>query len=109
MEGNQNDLLKKTINSFLANGYPESVIQSNIKLNIFAFYNSKTFGTRECPGSIKIPWIESSSHFFADKTSPSLMLCFNSTVVQPIFITRNAFPSIRKDMLPTLKQNFVCW
>ena len=63
------DELKKITDIFLTNSYHESVILSNIKFIISKFHSSETFDLQKCPVYIKIPWIRSSSQFFADKIS----------------------------------------
>ena len=108
-KGKMNDELESNI--FLANGYPESVIQSNIKFTISNFIIVKTFSSQKCPIYIKIPWIESSSQFFLPIRFFSVIHHFNSTVVliDTIFTTKSSFLSIHKDILPTLQQSLVIY
>ena len=53
--------LKKITEVFLANGYPKSVMLSNIKFTILKFHNRKIFNPLKCSVYIKIPWIRSCS------------------------------------------------
>lgn len=49
------------------------------------------------------------SQVCANKISSSVRWCFNSVVVQNIFSTRRAFPSVHKDVLPTYQQSLVIY
>ena len=92
--------MKKVTDIFLRNGYPDNVISSSIRLTISQFNCIKSFGPSKCPAYVKLPWIGLVSRLL-------LMRCavFNPVKMRTIFITRPAFQSFQKDVLPRLHQS----
>ena len=93
-------------NLFLGNGYPEEVIVDTINKTVNKFRNNiKPFGPSKCPAYVKLPWIGSPYQLIANKFSSSVTHCYNAVMVQTIFTTWAAFPSIHKDVLPIFQQS----
>ena len=93
-------------NSFLGNGYPEEVIVDTINKTAYKFRNNiRPFDYSKCPVYVRLLWIGSPSQLIADKVSFSVKRCYNGAMVRTIFITRTAFRSYHKDVLPILQQS----
>ena len=98
--------LKAIKDIFIDNGYPEDVIDINIKHTGTKFKNlNKVFGPLKCPVYFRIPWVGSTSQSFADKIASSVYRCYHAVNLKPIFTSRPAFNSTNKDKLPIFKQN----
>ena len=91
---------------FIDNGYPENVIDINIKHTVTKFKNlNKVFGPLKCPVYFRIPWVGSASQSFADKIASSVYCCYHAVNLRPIFTLRPAFNSTNKDKLAIFKQS----
>ena len=98
--------LKAIDDIFIDNGYPEDVIDINIKHAVTKFKNlNKVFGLSKCPVYFRIPWVGSTSQSFADKIASSVYHCYHAVNLRPIFTSRLAFNSTNKDKLPLFKQS----
>ena len=56
-----NKEIKHIKNILLDNGYPESIIDSNISKKIAQFSLPKRFGPEKCPVYLRVPWIGKAS------------------------------------------------
>ena len=75
---------------------------------------NKMFGPPKCPVCFRLPWVGPASQSFAEKVASSVYRCYHAVNFRPIFTTRTAFNSTRKDKLPIFKQSlliykFECW
>ena len=52
-----NEEIKHIKNILLDNGYPESIIDSNISKKIAQFSMPKRFGSEKCLVNLRVPWI----------------------------------------------------
>ena len=94
--------LKVIKDIFIDNGYPEEVIDVNIRYTVTRFKNTnKAFGPPKCPVYFRLPWVGSASQSFADKIASSVYRCYHAVNLRPIFTTRPAFNSTNK--LPIFK------
>ena len=106
--------LKVIKDVFIDNGYPEEVIDVNIRHTVTRFKNTnKVFGPPKCPVYFRLPWAGSASQSFADKIASSAYLCYHAVNLRPIFTTWPAYNSTSKDKLSIFKQSnliykFVC-
>ena len=92
------------------NGYPEEVIDDNIKFTVTRFKNkNKTFGPPKCPVYFRLPWVGSASQSFAERIASSVYRCYHAVNLRPIFTTRMAFNSTHKDKLPIFKQSMLIY
>lgn len=82
---------------------------TTVGLKIAKFNGIKVFGPSRCPVYTRLLWMGPNSQVCANKISSSVRWCFNSVVVQNIFSTRRAFPSVHKDVLPTYQQSLVIY
>ena len=98
---------------FIDNGYPEDVIDNNIKHTVTKFKNmNKVFSPPKCPVYFRLPWVGSATESFANKIASSVF-CYHAVNLRPIFTLRLAFNSTNKHKLPIFKQSnliykFVC-
>ena len=91
---------------FIDNGYPEDVIDSNIKYTVTKFRDTnKVFGPLKCPVYFRLPWVGSATKSFANKIASSVYHCYHAVNLRPIFTLRLAFNSTNKDKLPIFKQS----
>ena len=108
------DKLKVIKDIFINNGYPEEVINDNIKFTVTRLKNkNKTFGPPKCPVYFRLPWVGSTNQSFAERIASSVYRCYHAVNLRPIFTTSTAFNSTHKDKLPIFKQSmliykFVC-
>ena len=91
---------------FIDNGYPEDVIDSNIKYTVTKFRDTnKVFGSLKCPVYFRLSWVGFATESIANKIASSVYHCYNAVNLRPIFTSRPAFNSTNKDKLPILKQS----
>ena len=96
------------------NGYPEDVIDVNVRHTGTKFKNTnKVFSPPKSPVYFRLPWVGSASQSFADKIVSSVYRCYHAVNLRPIFAMRPAFDSTNKDKLSLFKQShsiykFVC-
>ena len=106
--------LKAIKDIFIDNGYPEDVIDNNIKYAVTKFKDmNKVFGPPKCPVYFRFPGVGSAPEAFANNIASSVYRCYHAVNLRPIFTSRLAFNSTYKDKLPIFKQNnliykFVC-
>ena len=104
------DELKVIKEICINNGYPEEVIDDNIKLTVSRFKNkNKIFGPPKCPVYFRLPWVGPASQSFAEKVASSAYRCNYAVNVRPIFTTWTAFNSTRKDKLPIFQQSLLMY
>ena len=104
------DELKVFKDIFINNGYPEEVIDDNIKFTVTRLKNkNKTFGLPKCPVYFRLPWVDSASQSFAERIASSVYRYYHAVNLRPIFTTRMAFNSIHKDKLPIFKQSMLIY
>ena len=98
--------LKAIRDIFIDNGYPEDVIDSNIKYTLTKFRDTnKVFGPLKCPIYFSLPWVGFATESIANKIASSVYHCHNAVNLRPIFTSRPAFNSTNKDKLAILKQS----
>ena len=99
------DELKVIRDIFIKNGYPEEVIDDNIKFTVTRLKNkNKTFGPPKCPVYFRLPWVGSASQSFAERIASSVYRCYHAVNLRLIFTTRTTFNSTRKDKSSIFKQ-----
>ena len=104
------DELKVIKDIVINNGYPEEVIDDNIKFTVTRFKNkNKTFGPPKCPVYFRLPWVGSASQSFAETIASSVYSCYHAVNLRPTFTTRMAFSSTHKDKLPIFKQSMLIY
>ena len=90
---------------FIDNGYPEDVIDSNIKYMVTKFRDTnKVFGPLKCPVYFRLPWVGFATESIANKIASSVYHCYNAVNPIPIFTSRPAFNST-KVKLPIFKRS----
>ena len=68
------------------NGYPEDVIDSNIKYTVTKFRDTnKVFGPLKCPVSFKLLWVGFATESIANKIASFVYHCYNAVNLRPIF------------------------
>ena len=98
--------LKAIKDIFIDNGYPEDVIDNNIKYAVTKFKDmNKVFGPPKCPVYFRLPWVGSATKPFVNKIASSVYRCYHAVNLRPIFTSRPAFNSTNKDKLPIFKQS----
>ena len=70
---------------FINNGYPEEVIDDNIKLTVTRFKNIKIFGPPKCPVYFRLPWVGPASQSFAEKVASCVYRCYHAVNVRSFF------------------------
>ena len=104
------DELKVIKEISINNRHPEEVIDDNIKLTVTRFKNKNNiFGPPKCPVYFRLPWVGPTSQSFAEKVASSVYRCYHAVNIRPIFTTRTAFNSTRKDKLPIFKQSLLIY
>ena len=98
----EHQVIKDTL---INNGYPEEVIDGNIKFTMTTFKNKKkTFGPPKCAVYFRLPWVSSATKSFAEGIASSVYRCYHALNLRKIFTTRTAFNSTHKDKLLIFKQ-----
>ena len=82
------------------NGYPLSVLDSVVQYVLNRFDRAKRCAVTECPVYLRLPYISSRREKFAKYITAAVGNCYFSAAVRVIFLTRTAFVSLRKDVLP---------
>ena len=91
---------------FIDNGYPEDVIDSNIKYTVTKFRDTnKVFGPLKCPVYFRLPWVGFATESIANKIASSVYHCYNAVNLRPIFPSWPTFNSTNNDKLPIFKQS----
>ena len=95
---------------FINNGYPEEVIDNNIKFTVTRLKNkNKTFGPPKYPVYFRLPWVGSANKSFAERIATFVYRCYHAVNLQLIFTTRTALNSTHKDKLPIFKQSMLIY
>ena len=89
---------------FTDNGYPEDVIDSNIKYTVTKFRDTnKDFGPLKCLVYFRLPWVSFATKSIANKIASSVYHCYNVVNLRPIFTlilpTRTSYLSLNKLIL----------
>ena len=85
---------------FINNGYPEKVIDDDIKLTVTRLKNKNNIlGPQKCSVYFKLPWVGPVSQSFAEKVASSVYRCYYA-----IFTTSMAFNST-----PIFKQSLLIY
>ena len=88
---------------FVKNGYPEQLVDKVISNKLSSSSRLPDIGPKRCPVYLRLPWLGSVSLRFDKQVSSAVSKCFFAAETRVIFTTRSAFPSVNKDLLPTLK------
>ena len=71
--------LKVIKDIFIVNGYPEEIIDVNIRYAVTRLKNTnKVFGPPKCSVYFRLPCVGSASQSFADKIAPSVYRCYHA-------------------------------
>ena len=93
--------LGKIHSILLENGYPEHVINLAFKQKLQQLNSNLVHTVKKCPVYLHIPWIGNVSMKFKKQITSAVKCCFFSIEPRVIFNTRQLFPAIKKDMLPS--------
>ena len=93
--------LGKIYSILLKNGYPERVINSAFKRKLQQLNSNPVHIVKKCPVYLHIPWIGNVSMKFEKQNTSAVKRCFFSVEPRVIFNTRQLFPAIKKDVLPS--------
>ena len=91
------------------NGYPLSVLDGVVYDVLNKFDRAKRCTVNKCPVYLRLPYIDSRGEKFAKCITTAVGKCYFSAVVRVIFQTRNAFVSMRQDVLPPNHINSVIY
>ena len=84
--------LKVTKEISINNGYPEEVIDDNIKFTVTRLRNKKKiFGPPKCPVYFRFPCVGCASQSFAERIATSVYRRCHAVNLRPNFITKTAF------------------
>ena len=90
------------------NGYPESIIDSNISKKIAQFSMPKRFGLEKCPVYLRVPWIGKASIGLDKNVKTAVKSSYGSITIRVVFTSRRMSPVARKGVLPTtLKSSII--
>ena len=101
-----NEEIKHIENILLDNGYPESIIDSNISKKIAQFSIPKRFGPEKCQVCLS-PWIGKASISLDKNVKIAVESCYDSVSSRVVFTSKRMLPVARKDVLPTTLQSSV--
>ena len=93
--------LGKIRSILLENGYPERAINSAFKRKLQKLNSNPVHTVKKCPVYLHIPWIGNVSMKFKKQITSAVKRCFFSVEPRVIFNTRQLFPAIKKDVLPS--------
>ena len=93
--------LGKIRSILLENSYPERVINSVFKRKLQQLNSNPVHTVKKCPVYLHIPWIGNVSMKFEKQITPAVKRCFFSVEPRAIFNTRQLFPAIKKNVLPS--------
>ena len=82
------------------NKYPLSVLDGVVHDVVNKFDRAKRCTDNKCPVYLRLPYIGSRGEKFAQCITTAVGKCYFSAPVRVIFLTRTAFVSMRKDVLP---------
>ena len=91
------------------NGYPLSVLDGVVHDVINKFDRTKRRTVNKCPVYLRLLYTGSRGEKFAKCITTAVGRCYFSAAVRVIFLTRTAFVSMRKDVLPPLHINSVIY
>ena len=93
--------LGKICSILLENDYPKRAINLAFKRKLQQLNSNPVHTVKKCPVHLHIPWIENVSMKFEKQITSAVKRCFFSIEPCVIFNTRQLFPAIKKDMLPS--------
>ena len=100
----------KFIKSTLSkNGYPLSVLDGVVHDVMYKFDRASWCTVNKCPVYLRLPYIVSRGERFAKSITTAVGKCSFLAAVRVIFLTRAAFVSMRKDILPPHHINSVIY
>ena len=100
------EFIKSTLSK---NRYPLSVLDSVVHDVWNKFDWAKRCTINKCPVYLCLPYISSRGEKFAKCITAAVGKCYFSAAVRVIFLTRTAFVSMRKDVLPPHHINSVIY
>ena len=86
-----------------------SVLNAVVYNDINKFDRAKRCTVNKCPVHLRLPYISSRDKKFAKCITSAIGKCYFSAVVRVTFLSRTAFVSIRKDVLPPHHINLVIY
>ena len=104
-----NEEIKHVKNILLDNGYPESIIDSNISKKITQFSMHIRFGPEKCPVYLKVPWIGKVSISLDINVKMAVESCYGSVPTRVIFTSKRMLSVACKDVLPTTLKSSVIY
>ena len=96
-------------NILLDNGYPKSIIDSNISKKIAQFSIPKRFGPEKCPMYLRVPWIGKAFVSLDKNVKMAVESCYGSITIRVVFTSKRMLPVARKDVLPTMLKSSVIY
>ena len=104
-----NEEIKHIKNILLDNGYPESIIDSNISKKIAPFFMPKRFGPEKYPMYLRVPWIGKASIGLYKNVKTAVERCYGFVTPGVVFTSKRMLPVARKDVLPTTPKSSVIY
>ena len=103
-----NKEIKHIKNILLNNGYPESIIDSNISKKIAQFSMPKQFGPEKCPVYLRVSWIGKAFISHDKNVKMVVESCYGSVTTRVVFTFKRMLPVAHKNVLSTtLKSSIV--
>ena len=100
------DFIKSTVSR---NEYPLSVLDGDVHDVVNKFHRAKRCTVNKRPVYLRLPYIGSRGEKFAKCITTAVSKYYFSAAVRVIFLTRTAFVSMRKDVLPPHHINSVMY
>ena len=94
--------LGKIRSILLENGYLERAINLAFQQKLQQLNSNLVHTVKKCPLYLHIPWIGNVSMKFEKQIMSAVKRCFFSVEPCVIFNTRQLFPAIKKDVLPSI-------
>ena len=94
--------LGKIHSILLENGYLECAINLAFQQKLQQLNSNLVHTVKKCPLYLHIPWIGNVSMKFEKQIMSAVKRCFFSVEPRVIFNTRQLFPAIKKDVLPSI-------
>ena len=100
----------KTIRRILLdNGYPEYIVDAEVRRGAEKFDNARTYGPKLCPVYLKLPWIGEKSVMFERQIRRYLKACFNAATLRVCYATTPLMKFSLKAPTPTLSRSRVIY